>query len=420
MIIEKNIYEKRRADLRCALQKQFPSFLGPIVVAAGFEDSRYPFRQDSSFYYLTGLEEPGVVLVMSPEGKNILYAPVYAYKRELWTNSRVYNKQGLNQLGIDDIKPLGQICAEGVSLFLTADEYCYLIQDLQQATSVCVIQEGREHKALFSRWGIADKAISGFSLVSRMRRKKDRQEIEQIYTAIDGTMAAQEAAAHVIAPEQYEYQVQAGVEFIFTQSGCRTAFPTIVASGSRATKLHYTDNNKPMKNGELVVVDCGTEYQHYCADISRTYPVSGIFNKRQKDLYTLVLKTQDHIARLARPGYYLFNKDVPEKSLHHCAVKFLQEQGYDTFFTHTVGHFLGLDVHDVGLRAEPLQEGDVFTIEPGIYIPHEGIGIRIEDDYWMTYDGAECLSQELAREPEEIEELMQQRGEQEEEEDDNY
>ena len=193
-----------------------------------------------------------------------------------------------------------------------------------------------------------------------------------------------------------------------TDSCARVAFPSIVASGKNGTILHYTDNSGTMRDGDLVVVDIGAEYRYYCADLTRTYPVSGTFTDRQRELYNLVLETQEYIASIAKPGMFLKNEDHPEQSLHHCAQQYLKERGYDQYFSHGIGHFLGLDVHDVGNVKEPLREHDVFTMEPGIYIPEEGIGIRIEDNYLMVKKGVVCLSEQLPKEPAIIEEMVKE------------
>jgi Xaa-Pro aminopeptidase len=247
-------------------------------------------------------------------------------------------------------------------------------------------------------------------------------EIEQIYRAIEITELAHESAVGAIKNGVLEAEVQASLEYMMIASHARTSFPSIVASGKNGTVLHYNQNTGTLKDGDLVVVDIGAEFENYCADLTRTYPVSGTFNKRQKELYTIVLETQNYIASLAKPGMWLKNKDKADKSLHHLAVKFLATRGYDKYFPHGIGHFLGLDVHDVGNYDEPLHEGDVITIEPGIYIPEESIGIRIEDNYWITKDGALCLSEHLPKDVEDIEAIVQQalRGESDESDDDEY
>ena len=233
--------------------------------------------------------------------------------------------------------------------------------------------------------------------------------VARISRAIEITELAHEAAAQAIEPGILECEVQASLEYIMTASGSRPAFPSIVATGKNATILHYMANEAPLASGDLVVVDIGATQDGYCADLTRTYPVSGKFTKRQLELYKIVLDTQMYIADLAKPGMYLNHADHPEQSLHHLAKAFLKKHGLDQYFVHGIGHFLGLDVHDVGNVKEPLQENDVFTIEPGVYIPEEGIGIRIEDDYLIVKKGAICLSEHLPKDPAMIEEMVQEK-----------
>ncbi|MDZ4099608.1 MAG: M24 family metallopeptidase, partial [Methylophilaceae bacterium] len=191
---------------------------------------------------------------------------------------------------------------------------------------------------------------------------------------------------------------------------------SVVGSGEQSTVLHYATNAEKMHTGDLVVVDIGAALDGYCADLTRTYPVSGKFSKRQKEVYEVVLAAQEYIADIAKPGYWLNNPEQPEKSLNHLAQKFIAQKGYGDYVVHGIGHYLGLDVHDVGDYTQPLKEGMVFTIEPGIYIPKERIGIRIEDNYWVVKDGVVCLSEQLPKKPEDIEAFM--RGEYQQDEED--
>ena len=179
-----------------------------------------------------------------------------------------------------------------------------------------------------------------------------------------------------------------------------------MATGKNATVLHYNLAADRLQQNDLVVVDIGARKNGYCADLTRTYPASGEFTDRQIDVYDIVLATQDYIARKARPGMFLRNADKPELSLHHLAVRFLEQKGYGKYFIHGIGHHLGIDVHDVADATQPLEEGAIFTIEPGIYIPQERLGIRIEDNYLMTARGVDCLSGDLPKTAEDIEELM--------------
>lgn len=395
-----------------------------IVLWAGFESERHAFRQESSFYYFTGIEEPGVVLVMTMDGKAVFYVPNCATERAQWVASAVpLTQENARMIGADDVRMLGEKCSKyQIYPFFPRAEYatlCALLQDMvQQKGTLFTLIPDNQHAYIEQRFvverlkqfvpGLHDALIDISPLVAAQRRRKDMREIELMYTAVGITCLAHEAAVQVIEHGVGEAEVQASLEYIMLGSSTRPAFPSIVASGKNGTVLHYTLNNGTLKNGDLVVIDIGADYKGYSADLTRTYPVSGVFTKRQRELYAIVLDTQEHVASKAQPGFWINNKEHPEKSLMHIAKKYLSKYGYEHYFTHGIGHFLGLDVHDVGDYTVPLQEGDVITIEPGIYIPQEGIGIRIEDDYWIVKDKIVCLSEDLPKRPEEIEDMMEQ------------
>ncbi len=410
---------ERRDHLYETIKKAHPGKKGTLLLLAGFETERYAFRQDSSFYYYTGLEEPAAVVTVDVIG-TVLHVPNYGTARTQWASSVVdADPRKLDYWGIRELRHLGNPC-KGYSLAATCvpAEYAYLLEELerkvQQGEVIFTIYPPDNSidqtlilDRLFLEKPALKQAVVDISpFVAHMRRAKSQSELELMYEAIDCTMAAHEAAAAMIEPEMYEYFVQAGIEFVFKQSGGSPAFPSIVGSGKNSTVLHYTRNDWQMRKGDLVVVDIGAELNYYCADLTRTYPVSGTFTDRQRQVYNVVLDTQQYIASIARPGYWLVNKDQPQMSLQHLAREFLKDQGYEQYFMHGIGHFLGLDVHDVGDYKEPLKEGDVITIEPGIYIAQEKIGIRIEDNYWITANGAVCMSEELPRDSYEIEQMM--------------
>lgn len=418
-----SIFKNRRLKLINMVKQANPGKSGAIVLIGALEHSKYPFRQESSFYYLTGITEPGVVLILDLDGTSTLYTPQYAENRSKWVSSEIYgiSKDAIRTWGIDDIQFLGDACKGYEFSCLFGDtEYKNLtrvltsyIDNKQQIFTIKPSQNYIEQRLVLERIEkfvpkLSDNTIDIAPNIARIRRVKSQAEIEALYNAVDCTMAAHEAAAQIIEQEKFEYQIAAGIEFIFAESNARPAFQSIVATGKNATTLHYTKRSELLKKGDLVIVDIGAELDYYCADITRTYPVSGQFTKRQRQIYTIVLETQEYIASLAKPGMYLSNKDHKDISLHHLALAFLEKTGYAQYFNHGIGHYLGLDVHDVGSYAEPLQEGDVITIEPGIYIPEEKMGIRIEDDYWIAKDGAVCLSQELPKDPDVIEEMMVQ------------
>jgi Xaa-Pro aminopeptidase len=263
-------------------------------------------------------------------------------------------------------------------------------------------------RILFFAPELKDSIVDISVEIGLLRRKKSQDEVELMYKAVQITDLAFRAGAQMIKPEKFEADVQAAIEYIFTESLATPAYQTIVGSGAQSTILHYSQNEHEMHDGELVVVDAGARYEYYCADISRTFPVSGKFSSEQKELYMLVLQVQQEVARLAKPGMWLVNKQEQEASLHHIAVKMFKDAGgYDEWFIHSLGHFIGLDVHDVGNYKEPLAVGDVITLEPGLYIPDAQLGIRIEDNYWLAPQETVCLSQEIPRTCDEIEKMLE-------------
>jgi Xaa-Pro aminopeptidase len=419
MHTELAIFKERRRQLLYLLQQSGLSE-GLIMLVGSFENKRYQFRQESSFYYLTGIVEPGAVFIMTLDGTTTLYVPRYSIDREGWVSSALLQRF-IKEEAIDHVEFLGEAFrGYEVSPLFTFKEYknlCELIESLiskGKKIYTCASQgysDYREQKQLLERLTGYVPALSGgiydiSGILAQMRRKKSREEIERIYKAVDLTLVAQEAAARVIDVDKKEYEIKAGIDYVFAESGATSAFPTIVASGSHSTILHHIASSSLMKKGDVVVIDCGAELDYYCADVTRTYPVSGVFSKRQRELYTIVLDCYKLVESKAQPGCWLNNKDYPEKSLYHIAQSFFKKYGYEKYFTHNIGHFLGMDVHDVG-TADPLQEGDVITIEPGLYNKEEGLGIRIEDDLWVVKDGSICLSEALPKDIDSVEAMVQ-------------
>lgn len=417
------IYKNRRDLLLQRIRSEYPSKKGALVLFAGFEHDAAPFRQEGFFFYLTGITEPGVVLFVEFDGKTTLFTPNCGDERAKWVKEPIPLKpENADELGVDFVKPLGAQCVSySFHPFFPQAEYDHLLADLAavvgRGESIFTLAPNDQRSCVEQRLllkrleefvpKITGSVVDVLPIVAHMRRIKSQDEIEHLYKAIEITALAQEAAAHAIADGVRECEVQAGLEYIITGSASRTTFPSIVATGKNATILHYNINRDTLIDGDLVVVDCGAEYDYYCADITRTYPVSGKFTPRQKELYTIVLETQEYIASIAKPGMWISNKEKPEQSLNHLAKKFLKDKGdYDQYMPHGIGHFLGIDVHDVGDGSRPLEEGDVITIEPGVYIPQECVGIRIEDDYWIVKDGAVCLSEDIPKSIKEIESLV--------------
>lgn len=416
-----SIYKSRRETLRTKLREQGNKD-GVVVLFADTEGERHAFRQESSFFYLTGINEPGAVLFCHIDGRDELYIPTFQSPRSQWlTSTLAVDDASAKRTGMNQVKALGQP-GRGYSLspFFTQETYDGVVKDLeglmQKQQKVFMLKAA--HSTYSTQLGRAAQ-LSGIvpalrermqdisGVLHDMRRTKDTHELEQLQNAIDITIEAQGAATMVIKPGVSEREVHATIEYAFTGCGAGVAFPSIVAAGQNTCVLHYTDRNKTIKDGDLVVIDIGAEWGGYAADITRTYPANGTFTPRQREIYELVHACQAHVASHAKPGMYLRNEKEQEKSLHHIAVKFFKEAGYDKYFVHGIGHYLGLEVHDVGDVRQPLRVGDVFTIEPGLYLNDEGIGVRIEDDYVIIEDRCVCLSEVLPKTADDIEEMMQ-------------
>lgn len=405
-------FKMRRKRLLQSLKRKYGDKQGVVIIGAGFENERYSFRQESSFYYLTGINEPVAVLLMYLNGKETLYVPNFGNEREKWVKVGISTKSRPDFFGFDEIRHLSDpVKGYSYTPFCNNDYYATLLKDLSsyldKDVAVYSLLSGTpgyfEHVQRFDGWQreipLLAKVRKDISpLVHHQRRIKEPDELELIQRAVDITVEAQKKAAQIIQCGKYEYEIQAEIEHTFIKLGAdRPSFPSIVATGKNSTVLHYVQKSGQLKDEDLVVIDIGAEYGNYAADLTRTYPVNGTFTQRQKEVYDIVLQTQEYIASIAKPGMFIRNPDQKEGSLHYHAAKFLERCGYAQYFPHGIGHYLGLDVHDVGDYTLPLEVGDVFTIEPGIYIPSEEIGIRIEDDYVMKEEGAECLSAQLSK-----------------------
>jgi Xaa-Pro aminopeptidase len=233
---------------------------------------------------------------------------------------------------------------------------------------------------------------------------KSATEVALLEKAIQITTKAEGAAAKVIAPGAMEYEVEAALEYEFRRNGAeRPGFPSIVGSGPFSTVLHYDKSTRRMEAGDVVVVDIGAEYSGYSADVTRTFPVSGKFSPRQKEIYEIVLNAQNAAIAQVKPG-------ATFETIHAAAFNYIRSKGYSEYFIHGTSHHIGLQVHDVGSASRPLEPNMVITVEPGIYIPEEQLGIRIEDDVLVTRSGYRVLS-EFPKEVEEIEALVQKKHE---------
>lgn len=371
---------------------------------------------DKNFFYLTGCTEPGAVLLMIPgeDGpRETLFLARRDPKQERWTGPRMApGPETARRLGMQEVLSLDELPD---ALAQRAPPKGKVYANLspgphRQATDKCC----PEPRVRLRRWLPQAELLDSGPEVAFLRMKKSPWEIEKIRRAVEITIAGHRQALAAIGPGRYEYEVEAAIEYRFRSRGAtRPAFPSIVGSGPNSTILHYAENNRRMSSGDLVVIDVGAEFEGYSADLTRTYPVSGRFTPRQKEIYNIALAAQQAALKQVRPG-------VTFDSIHQAALQTIDSRGRDRqgrslgrYFIHGTGHHLGLDVHDpVSDRSRPLEPGMVITIEPGIYIPEENLGVRIEDDLLVTRDGYRMLSRELPRKAEEVERMMRENREQ--------
>jgi Xaa-Pro aminopeptidase len=382
---------------------------------ADFEEGR--FRQMNDFAYLTGVNTPGAWLVILPKQKK---ATLYLPPKSGFSTMNGENhqlgpgKEAAEALGFDSVEPTSKLYGD---LFAAiADPLRYRNPNIGEVVTLNPNPKAFDLRpdarfVRFLREGAPNASFRDLApTLGEMRKFKTTTELALLQKAIDITGEANDAVIRTIRPDLFEYQLEAVVHGAFTNGGAmRPGFASIIGSGPNSTIPHYFANDRQMKDGELVVVDVGAEYKLYTADITRTYPVNGKFTPRQRELYQLVLDAQSEAAKKMKPGETRllemtgFVSNYLKKSPLRAKDENGNEQTMDRFFIHGLSHYLGMDVHDVGNGTIPMKVGEVFTIEPGLYIKSENIGIRIEDDYLMTSDGPMKLSKNIASTPDEIE-----------------
>jgi Xaa-Pro aminopeptidase len=360
------------------------------------------FIQESNFYYVTGISEPGAALILAPEEnqyQEILYLQPRNPDVENWDGRREPLGEALEAAtGFQVVRRIGRLGSDLTNIMQRSKKAAFL-GPIVSATSpkpqaLVLLQSGQARVLGTSLDNRAD-------LIPEMRRIKNSYEIERIQKAVNITGKGLVAAMQAVRPGLKEFQLQSIVDHTYEMEGAQfLGFSTILAWGPNATVLHYTKNDQVIQDSGLVLIDTGAAWEHYSADVTRTMPVTGKFSAREKELYELVLKAADAAIKEVKVGANNHN------DVHKTAKKVLDDAGYGKYFIHGTGHFVGLDVHDAGNYDLPFKAGVVVTVEPGIYIPEEGIGIRIEDVVLVTDDGPVVLSKHIPRTIAEIEKVM--------------
>ena len=399
-------------------------------------DTEYLYRPDPNFYYLTGFEEPESICVLAPEHPKyqyILFVRPKDKQAEIWNGKRVGVKDAQKRYGAHKAYPIEKF-REKIGKYLQGAERLYytLGSNADVDTEILTLFTQAVKSRIRSGKGF-DTLVDPSPILSELRLIKNETELHYLQMATDITVAGHIAAMKAVRPGMYEYDLEALVESTFRMNGAGgAAFPTIVASGSNATILHYTTNDRQIQDETLVLIDAGAEYGRYCGDVTRTFPANGTFTEAQKEIYQLVLDAHYAIIDGIRPGVSI---DEPHQKsielltesmlslglLKGKAEKLIEKEKYKQFYMYRIGHMLGLDVHDVNCLREPdgefktFQPGMVMTIEPGLYVADDtknvppaylGIGVRIEDDILITESGCEVLTSGVPKEVDEVEALV--------------
>ncbi|MGB5737695.1 MAG: Xaa-Pro aminopeptidase [Thiohalocapsa sp.] len=404
-------------------------------------DVHYPFRQDSDFSYLTGFPEPDAVAVIAPkrkEGEFILFCRPRDPEREIWDGHRYGVDGAVEQFGVDQAHPLEELDEKLPELLANRDRLFYpLGTDADLDLAVMAWLRAVRAKA---RTGVRapSELITSDRILHEQRLFKTKPERRVMQRAADISAAAHQRLMQVCRPGLNEQQLEASFLHACAERGARhQAYSPIVGGGRNACVLHYVDNNAELQDGDLVLVDAGCELDGYASDITRTFPVNGRFTEPQRELYALVLEAQQAAIKAVRPGK---RWDAPHTAALRVLTlgllelgliggskkdlpRLIKEEKYKPFYMHRTGHWLGMDVHDVGDykvagQWRKLEPGMVLTVEPGLYIAPDaevedaaaarfrGIGIRIEDDVLVTDDGHAILSRDAPKEIDAIEALM--------------
>ena len=416
-------YYARRAKLAAKLDGNVALVFAPPE-AEGPNDL-YGYRPDDNLYYLTGWPEPGAAVLIAGERGATINSPARPYTEILFLPKRNYSQEQWTgpKLGPDDSKAAQVTGFERVeSLDSLRDELMKLVPGRSKVyTDVPAPGEDSNSKAPLQWLQTANAFPVGTSyddirpLLSSLRTVKDAGEVGLIRKATDASAAAQLAAIKAIKPGGREREISAVLQYEWGKRGCeRPAYAPIVGSGINSTVLHYSDDSGTIQNGDLVLMDAAGEYSLYASDITRTVPASGKFTARQREIYEIVLGAQKAAIAAFQSGVSHLQRNQTN-SLQDVAMNYINTHGKDMhgeplgkYFFHGLGHYVGLNVHDPGDYSVPLGPGMVFTIEPGIYIPEEKIGVRIEDMFYVDNTGKLIrLTESLPQTADEIEKLMQ-------------
>ena len=387
-------------------------------------DALYPFKQNSDLYWLTGIHQEDTMLILFPDNPDPLYREVLVLVRpnelkEKWDGKRLRAEEAKKISGTKGVMWLDTLEAPLQTWIHLADNIYLNTNENDRKSNAVPVRDYRYAKDMMKKYPL-HRYLRSARILKELRSVKTTAEVEVIEKAINITKNTFERVMKFVKPGVMEFEIEAEIYHSFlTQRSSGPAYSSILASGDRARTLHYVSNNQECRDGELILMDFGAEYGGYNADMTRTIPVNGKFTNRQKEVYNACLHLHSYAKSLLKPGITL--NDYTDKVGEEASKQFLKigliseaelknedknNRLYRKYLYHGISHHLGLDVHDLGTRTGPLTEGMLLTVEPGIYIEEEQIGIRIENNVWLTATGNKDLMERIPITVEEIETLM--------------
>jgi Xaa-Pro aminopeptidase len=413
-------------------RKRFVSKMQKNSIAIFVSNDEYPlngdalhdFKQNTELYWLSGIEQEGSMVILFPDNPDPKFKEVLVLVRpqelkEIWDGKRLRSNEATTISGIKTIvwvDVLDGMLQQWVHL---ADAIYLDSNENDRKNNLLRTSEYRFIDEMKARYPLHNFCRAA-TIMKELRAVKTKEEVQVIQKAIDITEVAFRRLLQFIQPGVKEYEIEAEIYHSFlSQRATGVAYHSIIASGDNARTLHYTSNNNVCKDGELILMDFGAEYGGYCADLTRTVPVNGKFTKRQKEVYNACLHLHDYAKSILKPGISILN--YTDKVGEEATKQFLkiglisksdvknedaENRAYRKYLYHGISHHLGLDVHDLGTRTAPITAGMVFTVEPGIYIKEENMGVRIENNIFITKTGHQDLMKNIPIKAEEIEALM--------------
>ena len=423
-LVDPNIFIENRKRFMASMDKKSIAVFNSNDEIPSNGDALYPFKQNADLYWLTGIRQEDTMLILFPDNPDKKYREVLVLVRpnelkEKWDGRRHRASEATALSGIETIVWLDILDGLLQPMIHLADNIYLNTNENDRKANLLAVRDYRFAQEMKSRYPLHNYKRAA-KIMRNLRAIKSPLEVAVLQQAVDITEKTFRRLLQFITPGVFENQIEAEIihEFMMNRSA-GPAYSSIIAGGDRARTLHYIANNQECRDGELVLMDFGAEYGGYCADLTRTVPVNGKFTKRQKEVYNACLHLHDYAKSLLKPGitivkYHDMVGDEATKQFLKIGLisksdvknESPDNRAYRKYLYHGISHHLGIDVHDLGTKTEPLQEGMVLTVEPGIYIEEEQMGVRIENNIWITKTGNKDLFKNIPVKAEEIEKLM--------------